>query len=139
VHNNLDTVYHLGNNLVHFRSFAPTAPLWLLKSDVSQAYRRLSMHPAWQMRQVVTVDGRRHVDRCNNFGGRASAMIWCAFMSLVLWIANFVVLIEAILAYMDDTFGHDENPTLVLYRPYNLLLPSKQVRLLQLWDDIGQT
>jgi hypothetical protein len=89
------------------------------------------------MQQVVTVNGRRHVDCCNNFGGHASAMIWCAFMSLVLWIANFVVMIEAVLAYMDDMFSHDDNTVLVLYRPYNMLLPSKQVQLLQLWDDIS--
>ena len=95
------------------------------------------MHPAWQMRQVVTVNGRCHVDCCNNFGGRTSAMIWCAFMSLVLWIANFIVMIEAVLAYMDDMFSHDDNTVLVLYCPYNMLLPSKQVQLLQLWDDIG--
>jgi hypothetical protein len=38
---------------------------------------------------------------------------------------------------MGDNFSHDENPTLALYRPYNMFLPSKQVRLPQLWDDIG--
>ena len=64
-------------------------------------------------------------------------MIWCAFMSLVLWIANFIVMIEAVLAYMDDMFSHDDNTVLVLYCPYKMLLPSKQVQLLQLWDDIG--
>lgn len=64
-------------------------------------------------------------------------MIWCAFVSVVLWIANFVALIEAVLAYMDDTFSHYDNPDLVLYLPYNMLFPYKQVRLLELWDDIG--
>ena len=29
VHNDLDTVQHLGNNLLHFRSFSPHTPLWL--------------------------------------------------------------------------------------------------------------
>ncbi|KAH9970694.1 hypothetical protein BGW80DRAFT_1327507 [Lactifluus volemus] len=69
VHNALDTVQHLGQNLLHFLSLHGYSPRWLFKSDVSQAYRRLPMHPAWQMRQVVTVDGVRRVDRCNNFGG----------------------------------------------------------------------
>jgi hypothetical protein len=95
------------------------------------------MHPAWQMRQVVTVNGERRVDRCNNFGGRASAMIWCSFMSLVLWISIFRLSIAALLAYMDDNYGHDDAQNLVLYEPYNMLLPPKQARLLQLWDFIG--
>jgi hypothetical protein len=137
VHNDLDTVHHLAHNLLLFRATYGHSPRWLFKSDVSQAYRRLPMHPAWQMRQVVTVNGERRVDRCNNFGGRASAMIWCAFMSLVLWIAIFRLSIEALLAYMDDNFGHDDSSALVLYEPYNTLFPPKQVLLLRLWDFIG--
>jgi hypothetical protein len=137
VHNDLDTVQHLGQNLVHFHHLHGYPPTWLFKSDVSQAYWQLLMHPAWQMRQVVTVDGVRHVDRCNNFGGCASAMIWCSFMSLVLWIANFRLSIYPLLAYMDDTFGFDDSADLVLYGPYDQLFPSTQVLLLQFWDHIG--
>jgi hypothetical protein len=64
-------------------------------------------------------------------------MIWCAFMSLVLWIAIFRLSIEALLAYMDDNYGHDDSSALVLYEPYNTLFPRKQVLLLKLWDFIG--
>jgi hypothetical protein len=137
VHNDLDTVQHLGQNLVHFCLLHGHPPSWLFKSDVSQAYRRLPMHPVWQIRQVVTVDGLRRVDRCNNFGGRASAMIWCSFMSLVLWIANFRLSIFPLLAYMDDTFGFDDSSELAPYSPYDCSFPPSQVRLLQFWDEIG--
>ena len=56
VHNDLDTVQHLGQNLVHFHHVHGHPPTWLFKSNVSQAYRCLPMHPAWQMWQVVIVD-----------------------------------------------------------------------------------
>jgi hypothetical protein len=83
------------------------------------------------------VDGVQRTDRCNNFGGRASAMTWCAFMSLVPWIANFTCAIEPMLVYMDDNFSFDVVDELVLYPLYATFFPSKQVRLLALWDDIG--
>jgi hypothetical protein len=137
VHNDLDTVHHLAHNLLHFQAVHGRAPRWLFKSDVSQAYRQLPMHPAWQMRQVITTNGERRVDRCNNFGGRASAMLWCAFMSLVLWIAITRFAIAALLAYMDDNYGHDDSPDLVRYEPYGADFPRKQALLLRLWDFIG--
>lgn len=53
-------------------------------------------------------------------------MLWCAFMSLVLWIAIFRLSIEVLLAYMDDNFGHDDSPELVLYEPYNTFYPKSK-------------
>jgi hypothetical protein len=47
-------------------------------------------------------------------------------VSVVLWITNFVALIEAVLAYMDDSFSHYDNPSLVLYLPYNMLFRLKK-------------
>jgi len=58
-------------------------------------------------------------------------------MSLVLWIAIHVKHIDALLAYVDDNFSHDVNPILSYYAPYSSFYPSKQVRLLQLWDEIA--
>jgi len=58
-------------------------------------------------------------------------------MSLVLWIAIHVKSIDALLAYVDDNFGHDINPDLSFYAPYSTFFPSKQVSLLNLWDEIG--
>jgi hypothetical protein len=77
VHNNLNTVHHLTHNMLHFHKVHGRPPRWIFKSDVSQVYRHLPMHPAWQMHQVITTNGEQRVDQCNNFGRRASAMIWC--------------------------------------------------------------
>ncbi|THH14558.1 hypothetical protein EW146_g5779 [Bondarzewia mesenterica] len=92
----------------------------------SQAYRRLPIHPLWQIKQVVTVDGERRVDRCNNFGDRVSGFIWCSFFGLVLWIAINICKILELLAYVDDMFGHDAESRLVHYKPYDAFYPAKQ-------------
>ena len=83
----LDNVQDLGNALRHLRQENPDLDLILCKADVFEAYRRMPMHPLWQIKQVVSFGSKRHVDRCNVFGGRASQRIWHAFMSLVLWVA----------------------------------------------------
>ncbi|CDO77126.1 hypothetical protein BN946_scf184657.g1 [Trametes cinnabarina] len=117
-----DNVQDLARNLLHFRSIYGTAPVWLFKSDIANAYRLLPMHPLWQLKQVVTV---------NN--------LFCTFMSLLLWIAIHVRHISCLLAYMDDNFSFDVATSLVQYSGYAspTLLPPSQARLLQLWDDIG--
>ncbi|THH15423.1 hypothetical protein EW146_g5062 [Bondarzewia mesenterica] len=133
----LDNVQDLARNLLAARSQVGEAPIWLFKSDVSQAYRRLPIHPLWQIKQVVTIDGERRVDRCNNFGDRAGGFIWCSFFGLVLWIAINIRKILEVLAYVDDTFGHDTESRLVCYEPYDAFYPAKQVQLLELWDFLG--
>src|SRR5882724_2050392 len=102
------------------RNGAP--PHWLFKSDVLAAYWRLLMHPLWQLKQVVTIDGERHVDRCMVFGSRSSPRIWCTFMGLVTWIGIHVYSIKDLLHYMDDSFSYDTNLSLEYYRPYNTYL-----------------
>lgn len=136
VHWRCDNVQDLGRNILSLRR-VNRSPCWLFKADVSEAYRRLAMHPLWQIKQIVTVNGIRRVDRCNNFGNRGAGYLFCVFMSLVLWVAVNVWDLDGLLAYVDDNFGHDETEELVLYAPYNTSYPSKQVRLLQLWDWLG--
>jgi hypothetical protein len=58
-------------------------------------------------------------------------------MGLVVWIAINVKHIHDVLHYMDDAWSYDMNPSLCLYEPYNEFYPSKQVQLLQLWDEIS--
>ncbi|KAI0084583.1 hypothetical protein BDY19DRAFT_868536, partial [Irpex rosettiformis] len=132
-----DNVLDLGENLLHFRASNPHAPVWLFKSDVFNAYRLLPMHPLWQLKQVITVDGHRRIDRCCCFGSRGSPDLWCTFMALVLWIAVYKRNISGLLAYMDDNFALDEDLCLRWYEPYQTWLPAKQVALLQLWDELG--
>jgi hypothetical protein len=133
----LDNMHDLGLALRHAHSNHPGEPLTLFKSDVSQAYRRLPMHPLWQIRQIVSFKGKHNVDRCNIWGDRGAGNIWCSFMGLVLWIAREIKKIEDMFAYVDDSFSWDFAGNLELYEPYDAFLPEKQVRLLQLWDELN--
>ncbi|PIL36254.1 hypothetical protein GSI_01916 [Ganoderma sinense ZZ0214-1] len=108
----LDGLPALGSELRKLRRDHPTEDLILWKSDVSQAYRRMPMSPYWQIFQVVTIDGQRHVDRCNTFGGRASLRIWLAFYCLLRRFVEW-------------------------YLRYGMYIPRDQARLLRLWDDLG--
>ena len=86
----MDSISDLGAALLRYRHTHPDAKLVMFKSDVSAAYRRLPLHPLWQIKQIATIDGVRHVDRCTTFGGRGSCRCYTAFMGLVLWIAIYV-------------------------------------------------
>lgn len=132
-----DNVRDLARNLLHFRRSHGDAPITLFKS--SNAYRLLPMHPLWQLKQIVTINGMRRVDRCCCFGNRGSPDLFCTFMGLVLWIAINVRGLLWLLAYMDDVFSWDLEDNLVPYHGYgtSTLFPSAQARLLTLWDDLG--
>jgi hypothetical protein len=132
----LDGLHSLGASLLRFRAQHPTVELVMFKSDISQAFRRLPMHPLWQVKQILTVHGQRHVDRNNNFGGRGSPKVWISFMSLVAWIAIHRILIDALKTYMDDSFSFEIAGRLLYYPPYDCYFPAKQTRLLQFWDEI---
>ena len=136
----LDGIKTLGDSIRFFRASHPdhaTHPLILWKSDVAAAYRQMPMHPLWQIKQAIRIDGLFSIDRCNNFGGRASQKVWWSFMSLVLWIAVFKRNLRALKCYVDDNFSFAISGDLELYAKYDSFLPSEQVSLLQLWDEIG--
>jgi hypothetical protein len=132
----LNTISNLGAALIAFRRNHGNVPLVMWKSDVSQAYRRMPMHERWQMKQVHTIEGERHIDRCNNFGGKGGYGIWSAFMSLVVWIAWNLLHIH-FFVYVDDNFGFERAEALSFHAHLSRRLPSQQARLLNLWDDIG--
>jgi hypothetical protein len=133
----MDTISDLIGALLRYRRKRPNTTLILFKSDVSAAYRRLPLHPLWQIKQIVTVDDIRHVDRCTSFGGRGSCRDYTAFMGLVLWIAIFVKLLEDLFGYIDDNFSFEEEGNVTWYQRYQCYYPAKQVGLLRLWDEIG--
>jgi hypothetical protein len=89
------------------------------------------------MKQAIRIDDLFSIKCCNNFGGCASQKIWWSFMSLVLWIAVFKRNLRALKCYVDDTFSFSISRDLELYAEYDSFLPSEQVSLLQLWDEIG--
>src|SRR6202042_72525 len=68
----LDGIKTLGDSIRVFCANHPTDPeaqsLVLWKSDVAAAYRQMPMHPLWQIKQVINIDGQFSIDRCNNFG-----------------------------------------------------------------------
>jgi hypothetical protein len=133
----MDTISNLTEALLRYRRVHPGKRLVMFKSDVSAAYRRLPLHPLWQIKQIVTVDGIRHVDRCTSFGGRGSCRSYTSFMGLVLWIAIFIKSITDLLGYIDDNFSFDVEGNVTWYQPYDCYLPSKQAKLLSLWDEIN--
>ncbi|KAJ2972091.1 hypothetical protein NUW54_g12347 [Trametes sanguinea] len=135
-----DNVQDLAHNLLLFRREHGDRPVNLFKSDVANAYRILPMHPLWQLKQVVTINGTRRIDRCCCFGNCGSPDLFCTVMSLVLWIATRVRKISGLLAYMDDNFSFDASLRLLPYSGYptsTVYLPEAQVRLLELWDELG--
>ncbi|KAL7279056.1 hypothetical protein ACG7TL_006891 [Trametes sanguinea] len=134
----LDGIPALGDLVRRARArYGSDANLLIWKSDVSQAYRRLPVSKYWQIRQVVTIDGQRHVDRCNLFGGRASLRIFSAFNSLVHWIAEEKAGVGEFVNYVDDDAGVALLGDVLWYEPFSQYLPSPQARLLSLWDYLG--
>jgi hypothetical protein len=101
----LDGIRTLGASLRAFHAKNPGAKLILWKSNVAEAYRNCPMHPLWQAKQVVSVNGEKRIDRCNNFGGLASLKIWISCISLVLWIVTFEYLVEFLKCFVDDHFS----------------------------------
>ena len=133
----LDNMIHLREGLIRQHQMKPNQ-LWIVyKSNVTNAYQLLPMHPLWQIRQIVTINGEHDVD-CNNcFGGRGSPGIYISFNGLVTWIARNIIFIEDLWTYMDDSFGVDEESNLVCYHRYEKHMPMNQVKLLSLWYELG--
>ncbi|KAJ3963420.1 hypothetical protein EV361DRAFT_957070, partial [Lentinula raphanica] len=148
----MDTMKEFIPALLRYRRENPHQKLVMWKSDVSEAYRLLPMHPLWQIKQVVTSnlptktevreghsahDIKRSVDWCATFGNRASPRLWFSVIGLVLWVATYIKLIIDIFCYVDDVYGWEKEGNLMLYKPYNVRIPVKQAQLLYLWDFLG--
>ena len=133
----LDNVRHLGEMLLDARLSIGNVPLTLWKSDIADAYRLLPVSPYWQLKQVVTIDEERYIDRNLAFGSSGSPGIFISFNSLVGWIAKNVKLINYILEYVDDSSGCNLHGDTLYYEPYGLFLPTSQTKLLLLWDELG--
>lgn len=133
----LDNIHDLGDQLLAARKKYPNRELCLFKSDVKSAYRQLPMHPLWQIKQAVPINGQYHIDRCNTFGNRGGGWNWDSFISTVNWIATEKKGVSGLLGYVDDNFGWEFKRNKQFYKPYNKHLPTKQARLLELWDELG--
>lgn len=133
----LDNLRHMGEMLLDVRRSIGNVPLTLWKSDISDAYRLLPMNPFWQLKQVVTIDGQRYIDRNLAFGSSGSPAIFISFNSLVAWIAKYVIGLEYLSNYVDDSSGCNLLGDTLFYAPFNRALPKSQTHLLQLWDVLG--
>ena len=72
----LNNMRAFGEDLLDLRRNHPGEDLCAWKSDVSEAYRLIPMHPFWQVKQVKVIDGRKYINRCDVFWrGRVSARI----------------------------------------------------------------
>ena len=132
----LNEIHSLGISLRTFRADNPNAKLVIFKSDMGTAYCQMPMHFLYQLLTIITVDNECRIDHCNNFGNRGSQKIWQSFMSLVMWILVFQRDLKHLKCYMDDVFSFSADGNLAFYPPYNRWMPSKQVTILQLWDEI---
>lgn len=132
-----DTLQDLGRALRATKARFPGVPLVLWKSDVAHAFRTIPMHPLWQIRQVIEIEGLYHVDHCMAFGNRSSPVIWCRLAGLVAWIVINVRRLPFCHHYMDDFWSIEPGLTLIPYPRYGDERPHSQVQLLTLWDDLG--
>jgi hypothetical protein len=133
----LDNMRHIGEHLLELRRTYDSRPLVMFKSDIAEAYRLIPMHPIWQLKQAVFVDGEGHIDRRNCFGNSASNRNFVSVNALVAWIVKYVKSILGIFTYVDDSSGAEFADQLSYYAPYRKLMPSKQVALLEVWDELG--
>ncbi|KAF8223196.1 hypothetical protein L208DRAFT_1518703, partial [Tricholoma matsutake] len=87
--------------------------------------------------QVITIDGKHHVDNNNDFGNRGAGHLWVTFFSLILWIAIYIKFISDLFSYVDDSYSWDFAERMEFYGPYGKMFPSKQTHLLSLFDELG--
>jgi len=71
------------------------------------------------------------------FGTQTAPQIWCTFFGLVMWIVIHVYLLPDLMHYMDNAWSYEMDPTLAFYEPYDSWFPQKQLKLLQLYNNLG--
>ena len=133
----LDNMTQLGEMLIKKREEFPEEELVIFKSDISDAYQHLPMHPLWQIKQINTIERQRHVDSRNCFGGKGSGSLFVVFNSLVTWVGKNVCRMTDLGTYSDDSFGVELARNVTFYKPYSRFMPTNQVKLLTLWDRLG--
>jgi hypothetical protein len=111
-------------------------PINVWKADVKGVFHNCPMHPYAQCWQATRVDGQFHIDRTMVFGNAASPSIWCTLYAAVAWITVSRG-IESVLTYVDDNFSAKAGDQLEYFEPFQAHLPTNQVKLLELWTELG--
>ena len=133
----LDNLHQLGDMLLNLHILTPGLDLVMWKSDIVEAYLMCPMHLMWQIKQAVRIDSEYYIDRANCFGSSASFAIFVSVNSLIAWIAKNDCGVSSLITYVDDSSGPAVATDKTYYGPYNTSLPSPQVALLRLWDELG--
>jgi len=133
----LDNLHQLGRMLLDQHRLTPGLEQVMWKSDISEAYRICPMHPLWQIKQAVCIDGQYYIDRANCFGSSASFAIFVSVNSLIAWIARKERGVVSLITYVDDSSGPALKGDIDYYEPYGSFYPTPQTTLLRLWDEIG--
>ncbi|TEB27306.1 hypothetical protein FA13DRAFT_1634747 [Coprinellus micaceus] len=133
----LDGMKVFGEDMFEIRQRNPGKRIVAWKSDVSEAYHLIPMHPRWQIKQVEIIDLISYLNRCNVFRGTGSQADFISFMACVLWIAINVYHIDFVSEYSDNHPGLAVEGDKMWYEPYKKDMPTPQVRLLLLWDELG--
>jgi len=128
----LDNLHQLGDMLLNLHVLTPGLDLVMWKSDIAEAYQMCPMHPLWQIKQAVHIDGEYYVDCANCVGSSASFTIYVSVNSLILWIAKRDRGISSLITYVDNSSGPAVATDMLFYEPYDTSLPSPQVSLLHL-------
>lgn len=97
-----DDMHSFGQTMRDAKAANPNCRLVVFKDDVASAFLNLPAHPIWQLRQVVSVDGKLYMVRRLVFGNRASPKIWCSVSGLMCWVAVEKLGIDGLKVYMDD-------------------------------------
>ena len=133
----LDNLHLLGQMLLDLRNAADGLDLNMWKSDIAEAYRICPLHPVWQLKQAVCIDGLYYIDRTCCFGSNASFAIFASVNSLVAWIAKNLRGVDPLITYVDDSSGTALTADIEFYLPYDSFIPAPQATLLSLWDELG--
>jgi len=130
----LNNLVHLGEMLIQEHNARPDLPdeLIVWKSDITDAYQLCPMHPCWQIKQAVHIEGKYYIDRCNVIGSSASGAIFIAVNSLIAWIAKNKRGISRLASYVNNSFGLALRNDKEAYPPYGRSFPAPQARLLRL-------
>jgi hypothetical protein len=131
----LDNLHQLAQMLLILHALV-SALLVLWKSDIAEAYRLCPLHPVWQLKQAVCIDGEFYIDRACCFGSSASFAIFAALNSLIAWIAKNRRGINPLITYVDDSSGAAPATETTFYEPYGTDIPTPQASLLALWDEL---
>ncbi|KAJ3567659.1 hypothetical protein NP233_g6222 [Leucocoprinus birnbaumii] len=135
----LDNIIWLGDQLLWKHKANPKKGIVLWKSDISEAYHLIPVHPLWQIKQVNIINDVCYIDHCNTFSGRQSGDIFIGVNSCILWAAEHVRDVDNPSTYIDGHPGLNYEGEVELYHGYEIpkWLPRGKARLFAFWNDLG--